>query len=670
MPGAAAEPPAEPPGQSQEAGEQPAKEETDSAAEEPAQTAQPPAQETVTEPPAAAPEEPVEAQQPSLRLSVPALPVTSQPVVSQAAPASQGLTLPPDKPQLQSVPEAPPVEAEPEPDPAPAPATVSLPVDTPPLPAAEEKGPPPVAEQPPAPAQPAAPEPSGFGSPASVAATGGSTVSVGGGVADDEQMVDIDAVLATIEGLDGGQSKGGLSWHSIALAMQCWRKAFYALVLGLAPLKFSKALQFGSLYHACWELWYRFGGAREFDEPCKAVADAGAPNLANEVRQLVYAEMKNYAAGEAAQWDIRAVEPNVVAFLPPQRIDGKTVYVPLSCRHDLIYAPKAADSACCPEGPVPDGVYIVDRKTTSALTYAATKGFAMDGQFLMNMVLFKLANEEAQFGPLRGMTFSVAAKHKSPDMDSFRRIDTGTDDAHLSEFYEGEVKPWATELYRRLNSQRAREDVTLWPKKRTACLGRGLCRYFNLCDIGGSTCLESQYRTDPSNVINIEALAVPNAKQKKELRVVKPGDKAKADARKIKAERRKQLAAQVLKVFCTAAASWPVFNHKQYLGEGKTKKEVHAQLVLNLKASWDVGTKQPSFGPDEEGLHYDLDFREKGIGWLLRPSAQMEGEDDKEYKKRLKKEGTFKGQMTWKQLAEGISIDWYSLDNLDPSSAR
>lgn len=177
-----------------------------------------------------------------------------------------------------------------------------------------------------------------------------------------EESVNIDESLATVPGLTGGPSRGGFSWHTLELPMHCWRLAYYSLVLGLVPKRAQHALSFGSLYHACWEIWYKSGGARRYDEPCDAVRKAGAPKLAGAVQKLVYVELLKYAQEEATTWDIRAVEQNAVFWGEPERINGKLVYLPFSCRHDMLIGKRAPGAPCAPAGPLASGIWVVDRK--------------------------------------------------------------------------------------------------------------------------------------------------------------------------------------------------------------------------------------------------------------------------------------------------------------------
>jgi len=638
--------------------------------EEPEETAQNPAmplEEQAPEPPAvpdAVPEvvpEPVPAApEVALELSVPALPGASQ-EDSQPATDSQAVAPLPvvnlasvpvaavgvDQQQAEAA--APPPAADPPPAAVPPVETVAAVPATAP-------------EQPPVslvPKAAPAPEPPPVGNIFSLESAHAG--------AKGEEHVDVDAALLQIEGLSGGSSTGGISWHTLETCMRCWRKAYYDFIMGLVGLTFSRALQFGSLYHACLELWYRSGGGRSIDEPCEVVRHAGAPKLAGEVKRLVFAQLQKYGTEEAATWDVRAVEKNTVCWIEPQRINGREVWVPLSCRHDLIVAIKEHGAPSAPAGPVPGGVKVVDHKTTSSMTHDMVKGYAMDGQFLMNALTFLRAGGMAEFGPFTGMIYSLAAKHKRPDLEkSFRRVETVTDDAHLAEFYKQEVKPWATELWRRVHSDRVRGDRNLWPKKHSSCVGRyGCCKYFNVCDVGGSSLLDTLFRVDPDQVLTPDKLQLPPPAAKKQLRGnTKPADMTAKEAKK---RQKEGMAASVLQLFCQAAGGWPLFDHRAYLGRGKTQPQVVELLVTNLKTAWESGTTFP-FGPDPTGNHYAIDVRERGLGWQFQKPAQNVGEADKDYKKRVSGL-SFKGQMTWKQIANIISGEWFSFDNLDPNTA-
>lgn len=494
-------------------------------------------------------------------------------------------------------------------------------------------------------------------------------VGVGG-----EDLVDINAVLDSIEGLEGGPSKGGISWHTMEPATQCWRKAYWQLVRGLTPKRTSRALAFGSLFHACWELWYRFGGSRRYDEACDAVRHAGAPKLAGEVQRLVYAELQRFAAEEAQTWDVRAVEQNAIFWLGPYRISGKLVHIPITCRHDLILAKREPGMPCAPAGPVPQGVYVYDHKTVNALTYDTTKGYGMDPQFLTNALVYTRSDEPQMFGPLNGVIVGAAAKHKEPSDRSFFRIETTVDEAAVNEFCAAEVEPTVVELYRRLTDANWRDDKGKWPKNHSQCVGRyGCCRFFDLCDIGGESLMDGMYRVDESRILKVENFAEPPVEVKRAAREVatkgKPGAAA-AEARKEKAGLRNRHKDLLLSAFVSALQTLDLFKSSAYLVPGHTERSVMTQLQATLRQAWvnEAGQyPEPyTFGPDAEGNSYQMIIGEKSIKWELVQPESAEGEEGK----KAKKPQTLKGTIGYKAVAEALCKDWWDLKNLEAGQGR
>jgi len=500
-------------------------------------------------------------------------------------------------------------------------------------------------------------------------------VSGGGG----EESVDFEAALATVPGLVGGPSEGGFSWHTMANPMSCWRKAYYSHVLGLTPKTTPKALAFGTLYHACWELWYRSGGQRPYDEPCSAVQAAGAPKIAAECRRLVYTELQKYAQQEAEEWDIRAVEQNGVFWSEPTRINGKLVYLPFCCRHDYIIAKRGPGAPCAPAGPVAGGVYIVDRKTAGALTRDLTKGYAMDGQFLMNALVYSRSTEPEMFGPFVGMIFSVAAKHKDPSPDkSFFRVETVVDEDTLEHFYRDEMIPYATEFYRRLFTPEVRNDITKWPKNHESCVGRyGCCHYFDLCDVGGSSVMEAMFKQDPGRQLTLEKLWEPPAEVKRASKVVDSRTVQAESARKAKADHKKRITILVLDAFSAAACSMELFQPKVYMVVGHTQKSVADKLALNLSRAWPVGSKF-EFGPDAENNYFDMEITEKGLSWTLKevaeddvgseadPNKSAETAAEAKPSKAAKASKPLSGTLSYRQLAARINRDWWDTEKQPP----
>lgn len=489
-----------------------------------------------------------------------------------------------------------------------------------------------------------------------------------------EDAVDVNAVLDEIPGLGGGPSVGGFSWHTLEPCLACWRKAYYTHVMGLVPHRTPRALNWGSLWHACWELWYKFGGQRKYDEPCDAVRQAGAPKMAGEVQRLMYVALKHYAEEEAATWDIRAVENNAIFWGEPERVDGKTVYVPISCRHDLIVAKRKPGTACHPAGPVPHGVYVCDHKTASALTYDLTKGYAMDGQFKTNALVFLKSTEREQFGPLNGIIVSVAIKHKDPAPKSLHRVETAIDEKAIEEFYQYEIKPYALEFYRRLSSERYRGDRNLWPRNTSHCVNRyGCCQFFDLCDIGGYSVLESMFKVDEKRQFDISRLADPPIEVKRASKLSDPKKKAAEEARKERAAKRKEYQEALLAAFSASVQNIDWFDSKLYLSHNNTDKQVMEQLVESLSSAWPVGTAFNYPLQDEEGNPTDsfkMTVTEKGVSWVQDLPVPEPEVDASGKKKKTKKVTPHKGVLTYKRIAEAICQDWWDLDRVDPTDAQ
>lgn len=473
-----------------------------------------------------------------------------------------------------------------------------------------------------------------------------------------EEAVDIDAALATVPGLAGGPSEGGFSWHTLEPCMRCWRLAYYLYALGVKPKRKSTALAFGSLYHACWEVWYKSGGQRRYDEPCDAVRRAGAPKLAGEVQRLVYTELMKYAQEEADTWDIRAVEHNAVFWAEPERINGKLVQLPFSCRHDMLIALRTPGSPCSPPGPVEGGIHIVDRKTAGALTYDLTKGYAMDGQFLMNAVVFRRSTEEREFGPFRGMIFSVAVKHKEPAVDkSYLRVHTTVEDDALEAFYQTELRPFASELYRRLSTPEIRGDMSRWATNRAACVGRyGICPYFDLCDYGGMSVIDAFYDVDPKHAFNLEKLAPPPADVRRASRTNDMAKQAAEEARRKKLDEKKRVGAMLIVDLRASLLALPNFDRQLFLVPNHTPKTVKDQLFQVLRELWPQGTKFPFRDSSDESREFTIEVAEKGFVWDLRTKATETAASSL----------IAKGTIVYKTMADWICQDWWDISKLQP----
>jgi hypothetical protein len=468
----------------------------------------------------------------------------------------------------------------------------------------------------------------------------------------DEADLDIDTILDSIEGMAGGPSTGGLSWHNIADAQACWRKAYYSMVLGLQKNMRSTALSLGSLVHACFEMHYKSGGARTF-EPCDKVAAAGGVNLAAEARRLVYAQLQKYGQEEASTWDIRGVELQGTWFMPPTKIGNRKIHIPLTCRHDLLTALRQPGAPCTPWDEQPaSGCYIVDHKTASAMTWALTKGYGMDGQFLLNALIYSRAEAE-QFGHLAGVIVSIIAKHKTLDpQKSFTRIFTTADEASLAEFYKDEIRPWTIELYTRLADQEYRKDMYKWPKCRSSCIGTyGPCFFFDICDTTPGkedSIMASMFSVDETRQKHVETFREPSAEHKRmagkttEQVTAEQGKKASAK------EQRDGAKNASLATLKTGLEQYPAFKAETYLTDGAVKKkDVIQDLATELQAAWEAGTK---FELPCEGFDLPIAFgvSTKGFSW---------------------KAGPRRGSWTFRSMATELCKDWWDAARLTPMAA-
>jgi hypothetical protein len=475
-----------------------------------------------------------------------------------------------------------------------------------------------------------------------------------------EDKLDIDETLGEhIKELSGGPSIGGFSWHTLDLPMSCWRKAYYSLVEGLVPKKSKRALQWGSLYHACWELWFKTGGRMSWDLPCEVIQQAGGAKLAAEVRTCIRKEMELYSHTEAQEWDIRAVENNAVFWMDPVRIGGKTVHIPISCRHDLIYAKRAAGASCAPAGPVETGVFILDRKTASAATRDLIYGYAMDPQFMTNALVFEKSEEREQFGPLLGVQAAIAVKHKTPTEKSFYRIESSVDLNTVEEFYQTEIIPYAIELYRKLFSA-DREDINKWPKKHNQCVGKYMCNFFDLCmDAGGGTAKEIYYRIDPKRIFTLERLAEPpKGKSKPKKEKTETEDEDENSIKKVKERKRDELHSNISSMVCQGVKSLEQFDRGLFLVPGHTEKSVKTGLVEKLAKFWQANFEWELQGPD--GVLFKCTIKGNGVAWHTTVDV---GERTA---KGNPKASSFRRTVTWKSIADNVCEDWWDISKNPP----
>lgn len=468
----------------------------------------------------------------------------------------------------------------------------------------------------------------------------------------DQSTVNLDEVFAGIPGLEGGPSTGGFSWSTLKMALTCWRMTWYAAALGLQKKGRSKALDVGSLVHACLELHYKSGGLRTF-EACDAVAAAGGVEIASDARRFVYAQLTKYGAEEAATWDVRGVELQGTWFMAPEKIGSKKVYIPLTCRHDLLVALRPAGGPCTPSGqPVLGGVYVCDWKTCHALSYDLTKGYGMDGQFLMNALIYRQAEAE-EHGPLAGIIVSLIAKHKRMSGDSLFRVQTTADEASVEEFYREEVRPMSIELYRRLASETTRGTQSCWPKNHSSCVTRyGVCPYFDICDVppgSESSIIDGLYYVDKNRVKDVSVFLEPPIERR---RVAGKTPDQIDDEKRKRAERKasRDVVKQRIKSALSAAMTqYEGFQSAAYLADGMDQKEVKARVVEVFSQAWPVGTKFPLALSSVEGDEVTITTNIRGINWFTKEA---------------------RGSFTWRILMNDLTQDWWNPSTNTPEAAE
>jgi hypothetical protein len=457
----------------------------------------------------------------------------------------------------------------------------------------------------------------------------------------DESTIDVDEILENA-GCVGGPSQGGISWHTLEPSEACWRRAYFELVLGLRKRTYSPALSLGSLVHACFELHYKSGGVRTF-EPCDRVAAAGAVSMAADAKRFVYAQLEKYGAEEAQTWDVRAVEAQGTWFMPPEKINGRTIHIPLTCRYDLVVALRQPGGPChMPGQPVPHGCSIVDFKTAKALSYDLTKGYSMDGQFLMNALIYR-STDAALFGPLNGVIVSIIAKHKKMSKDSLFRVHTSADEGSVSEFYHEEVRPQAIELYRRLASPEMRADMHRWPKCHSSCVGPyGPCFFFDICDTppgGEDAVMACLYKVVPSRIKDVTNFIEPPIEHKRTVGKTPEQIAAEESARAATKDVRSGTKQLVVDAFVRGVFSYPQFQAKSYLRDGVKPKDARLALAASLQEAWTVGTRfdlQLTADPNDK---VSMTITSKGVSWTAREK---------------------RGSWTFKSFAVEISHDWWN----------
>jgi hypothetical protein len=503
-------------------------------------------------------------------------------------------------------------------------------------------------------------------------------------------VVDVDAILATCPWVQGGPSEGGISHHTVAPFKTCRRQFYLSRIRGLRKKERAPHFEFGSLFHAIMEAHRRSGGQATY-EPCQLVANAGGADLAGQVWTLANVFLQKLAPEEAALWAYRALEQNAVMWLPAEKVHGKQVRIPASCRHDaLVYLKGSPEEPHPGDGPV-NGVWIEDLKTAGRNTEDLTRGFGMDPQFLMNCLVYQNSDEVERFGPLAGVIVSIGFKHKRPTPESsVVRLTVPLQQEALESFYFTDLKPNLIELYGAV-THGEREDEKRWPLTRCStgsCVHRyGMCEFFDICDYGAGRLdtpeamgvIETQFEVVESRIIQKEHMSEPPAEVKKVKGIpIDPRDaaQAKADAQSAKTKEKnatkKKLAEgvqkELLKAFNEHRADPNtdrlLFDKSNYLVPNHTEKSVKEKLEEILIGLFAVGTTFTLPTPAEEptpDAELSFTLTAKGYSWKITiPDPKKEGQ----------RKNKTKGSFTWKTLAAALCKDWWDTSQLAPQPPR
>jgi hypothetical protein len=466
-----------------------------------------------------------------------------------------------------------------------------------------------------------------------------------GMTADPEASVDIDAVIKEkMPELPGGPSSGGLSAHTLGDA-DCWRKFYYAHIMGLTERQQSKALRFGSLLHYCAAARYLFGAERQF-EPCTHVAQAGAAQLAAEVKRLFSASCDKYGVEEWTTWCVRAVEANLTCFLPCP-VGKRTKQVPLASRIDLILGLKRQDEPHPAGGAMPGGVYLVDHKTCSAMTRDLLEGYGMDWQFNVQTIVFRLGGYEAVYGPLRGTIVNLFSKgRKTPTPDSFERVRAPLSDKLVDAFMREQIAPVAGEVYRRISDEKMRQDIDAWPPDYRRCSTRwGRCDFFEICEGMAQEILGVAYVTDESMIVHPDKFTKPTAKDAPPAQQVAKKE-AKEKAKKADPASDPmtgQWAQMLLGQVDSGDTVYTNLRPDKFLVTGEPKEVVIKDLSGELKLFYEEFASKKVV---QEWNGTTWKFLKTGISWT---------------------NDTGKGRITWKALATWIAENvWFNLSKATP----
>lgn len=290
----------------------------------------------------------------------------------------------------------------------------------------------------------------------------------------DRKITRVADIIERITGSKSGPSAMG--WSKIQLPMKCWRKAYHVLVQDLRKVCNEVALDTGTLFHYVLnELLYRNVSVQDARDFIREVGKE-APMSAETVHKLLFERdqkgkifVEDTLPKDLDKWNILFTEEEAGFELDNQKVHpiqyGRLD--PVTVKYDLV---RKED----------DGVVVVETKTTSAFTRDLTFGFTMDGQLLLNKLVWNRSGLRDKYGPLKYFTLNIFVKTKVPQHERFTVEIT---DEQAENFWS-EVKPWVEQLHRQLAATN-KDEIHKWPRNIASCKDRfGLCKYFELCLMG------------------------------------------------------------------------------------------------------------------------------------------------------------------------------------------
>ena len=248
---------------------------------------------------------------------------------------------------------------------------------------------------------------------------------------------------------------------------------YYKAVKHLRTENTSPALDIGILAHECLAAHYATGGVRTW-EPIQAI-EQELPEVANEVKRLLYAYFATYLKEDAETWDIRTVEQEIVG-----EVEHAGNKAQVYSRSDLLIRKKQPGEPSLPFGPCPDGVYIVDHKFMARMSKDLTDGYRMDGQFLLMAYLWHQQKLDDVFGPLKGFIINIVTKTKDIKL---LRLTVNVAQEDIDRFI-ATMGPEIIEMHQKLIQERAEPNMENWKMNFGACKnpkGYGPCEFFELC---------------------------------------------------------------------------------------------------------------------------------------------------------------------------------------------